>query len=81
MIDFLSTYWWRILLVLILLAIPIYFVIYFKDRVAIIGEFLQFLKERKMLWMMPIIIVFLLLSIFILVAEKSVVLPFIYTLF
>lgn len=66
---------------LILLAIPIYFVIYFKDRVAIIGEFLQFLKERKMLWMMPIIIVFLLLSIFILVAEKSVVLPFIYTLF
>ncbi len=66
---------------LILLAIPIYFVIYFKDRVAIIGEFLQFLKERKMLWMMPIIIVFLLLSIFIVVAEKSVVLPFIYTLF
>ncbi|MCX7765453.1 MAG: DUF5989 family protein [Candidatus Sumerlaeia bacterium] len=81
MVDFLLTYWWRILIVLILLAIPIYFVIYFKDRVAIIGEFLQFLKERKMLWMMPIIIVFLLLSIFIIVAEKSVVLPFIYTLF
>ena len=81
MIDFLLKYGWRILILLVVLGIPIYFIIYFKERIAIIGEFLQFLKERKLLWMTPIIIVFLLLSVLIIVAEKSVVLPFIYALF
>ncbi len=81
MIEFLLTYGWRILLLLILVGIPVYFMLHFKDRVAIIGEFMQFLKERKLLWMTPIILVFLLLSVLIIVAQKSVVLPFIYALF
>ena len=81
MFNFIAQYWWRILLLVIIIGIPVYFVLHFKDRVAIIGEFLQFLKERKLLWMTPIIIVFLLLSVLIIVAEKSVILPFIYALF
>ena len=81
MIDFLLKYGWRILLVIIIVGIPVYFVIRFKDRVAIIGEFFQFLKERKMLWMTPIIVVFILLAVLIVVAQQNAILPFIYALF
>ncbi len=81
MLDFILNNWWRVVLLFILVGIPVFFAIFFKERIAIIGEFLQFLKERKLLWMTPIIIVFLLLSILIIVAEKSVILPFIYALF
>ena len=81
MLNFILKYGFRIALLLIVLGIPVYFVIHFKERVAIIGEFMQFLKERKMLWMTPIILVFLLLTILVVVAEKSVILPYIYALF
>lgn len=52
-----------------------------RNRVAIIGEFFTFLKERKLWWLTPIIIVFLLLSILLIVTEKSVLAPLIYALF
>ena len=40
-----------------------------------------FLKVRKKLWLAPIIIVMILLGGLIILAEGSVVAPFIYTLF
>ena len=48
-------------------------------------DFLQdlwaFMRERKKFWMAPIIIVLVLLSALIVLAEGSAVAPFIYTLF
>jgi hypothetical protein len=40
-----------------------------------------FMRERKKFWMAPIILVLLLLATLIVLAEGSVVAPFIYTLF
>lgn len=45
------------------------------------GEFWYFLKTSKKWWLLPIVLVFLLLSVFILLTESAAVVPFIYTLF
>ena len=44
-------------------------------------ELFEFLKIRKKLWLSPIIIVMLLLGGLLIVAQGTVVSPFIYTLF
>ncbi|SBT07989.1 conserved exported hypothetical protein [Candidatus Accumulibacter aalborgensis] len=46
-----------------------------------IGELWQFLKVRKKFWMLPIIIVMVLLGGLLVLAQGSVIAPFIYTLF
>lgn len=48
---------------------------------AFLREFWAFLKQRKKLWLAPIILVMLLLGGLLLLAKGSVVAPFIYTLF
>ncbi|ACV36822.1 DUF5989 family protein [Accumulibacter sp.] len=45
------------------------------------GELWQFLKVRKKFWMLPIIIVMVLLGGLLVLAQGSVIAPFIYTLF
>ena len=49
--------------------------------VGLMKEFWLFLKETKKWWLAPIIIVFFLLSVFILFTETSAVAPLIYTIF
>jgi len=49
--------------------------------VAFIREFLKFLSVRKKLWLIPIITVLLVIGGWLLLAQGSVVAPFIYTLF
>lgn len=44
-------------------------------------EVWQFLRARKKLWMLPIMIVMLLLGALLVFAQGSAVAPFIYTLF
>lgn len=44
-------------------------------------EFAFFVRERKIWWMTPIMLVLTLLGTFIVLTEKSVVLPFIYAVF
>ncbi len=44
-------------------------------------ELWQFLKARKKLWLLPVILTMLLLGGALLLAQGSVVAPFIYTLF
>ena len=44
-------------------------------------EIVRFLKIRKKLWLAPIIFMILILGGLLIVAEGSVVAPFIYTLF
>jgi len=48
---------------------------------AFVRELWQFLKTRKKFWLLPIILVILSMGILLVLAEGSVVAPFIYTLF
>lgn len=50
-----------------------------KSRVLV--EFLQFLKQEKKYWLMPMVVVFVLFGLLIVFAQSSAVAPFIYTLF
>ena len=50
-------------------------------KINIFKEFLVFLKEEKLMWMAPIVIILLVLSLFIFMTEGSAVLPFVYALF
>jgi len=48
----------------------------------LVREFWEFMKVRKKFWLAPILIVFVILSAFIILAASSpVAAPFIYTLF
>jgi len=51
------------------------------SRVAIAAEIWSFLKERKKLIFLPLIVLLILLAVFALVAEVPVLTPFIYALF
>ena len=46
-----------------------------------IREFWLFLRVRKKFWLAPIVIVMVLLGFLLIVAEGSILAPFIYTLF
>ena len=50
-----------------------------KGRV--LSEFVQFLRQEKKYWLVPIVIVFLLFGLLIVFSQSSAVAPFIYTLF
>jgi Family of unknown function (DUF5989) len=50
-----------------------------KGRV--LSEFLQFLKQEKKYWLVPIVIVFVLFGLLLVFSQSSAVAPFIYTLF
>jgi len=44
-------------------------------------EFVEFLKERRKYWLLPIIIVLALFGFLIVLSQGSAVAPFIYTIF
>ena len=50
-----------------------------KSRV--LSEFIQFLREEKKYWLIPIVVVFVLFGLLIVFSQSSAVAPFIYTLF
>jgi len=50
-------------------------------KLGIMQELMAFLWERKLWWMMPMVLTLLLFGMLILFAESSAVAPFIYTLF
>jgi competence protein ComGC len=51
------------------------------SRLSIIKELWDFLKHNKKYWLVPIIVVLVLLGVLLVLAEKSAIAPFIYTLF
>jgi len=51
------------------------------SRLSIVREFWEFLKHRKKIWLLPIVILLLLLSVVIVLTAKSALAPFIYALF
>lgn len=51
------------------------------SKIKIIAEYLEFLKENKKWWLMPVVISLLLLGLLIVLTKGSALAPFIYTLF
>lgn len=51
-----------------------------RERLGIVGEFLAFLWERKLYWMIPIFLMLILIGGLILFAQSSALSPFVYTL-
>ena len=51
------------------------------NRLAIIREFLEFLRERKKWWLAPIVFCLLLLGLILVLTKGSALAPFIYSLF
>jgi hypothetical protein len=49
--------------------------------IALFQEFIEYVKERKMLILLPVLIFILLLSLLVFVATSTPLAPFIYTLF
>jgi drug/metabolite transporter superfamily protein YnfA len=52
-----------------------------QDRFGIFGEFLVFLWERKLWWMIPMVAVLVVVGLLLVFAQSSALAPFIYTLF
>ena len=50
-------------------------------KFSILAELWEFLKVRKKMWLLPLLVVLLLIGILIIFSESSAVAPFIYTLF
>ena len=53
----------------------------FVSRLGIFGELLVFLWQRKLWWLIPIIIFLVLFGFLLIFTQSSAVAPFIYTLF
>jgi hypothetical protein len=51
------------------------------NKLRVVGEVLQFLREEKKYWLLPTMIFFLLLGLLLAFSQSSAVAPFIYTLF
>jgi hypothetical protein len=47
----------------------------------VVGEFWQFLRQRKKYWLLPIVILLLLLGLIVVLTANSALAPFIYTVF
>jgi hypothetical protein len=52
-----------------------------QRRFGIAGELISFFARNKRWWMLPMILVVLLLGVLLILAQSSVIAPFIYTLF
>jgi drug/metabolite transporter superfamily protein YnfA len=53
----------------------------FFSRLNILGEFLAFLWQRKLWWLIPMIILLVLVGFLIIFSSSSAIAPFIYSLF
>jgi drug/metabolite transporter superfamily protein YnfA len=51
------------------------------SRLGIMGELLVFLWQRKLWWLIPMVLVLLLFGVLLIFAQTSSIAPFIYTLF
>lgn len=51
------------------------------ERLGILIELWGFLRVRKKMWLLPLVVFLLFLGLFIIFSESSAVAPFIYTLF
>lgn len=52
-----------------------------RNRAGVIGEVIGFLWKRKLWWVIPMVVVLILFSVMLVLAQGSPLAPFIYTLF
>jgi Family of unknown function (DUF5989) len=52
-----------------------------SDTLSLLRELVQFLKQEKKWWLLPLCVILVLVSILIVIAESSALAPFVYTLF
>ncbi len=69
-----------ILLIVLVVATLCFSAWRLRDRVEIIREFMQFLRERKLWWLAPMLLIFVLAGIFVAVAANSPIAAFLYVL-
>ena len=50
-------------------------------KARVLFEFVEFLREQKKFWLLPIILVLCLLGMLVVFSQSSAVAPFIYTMF
>ncbi len=50
-------------------------------KLALLGDFWEFLRVRKKWWLAPIVVALLLIAVLLVVTESSALAPFIYALF
>ena len=48
---------------------------------SVVAQFLEFLREEKKFWLVPIVVIFIAFGLLMVFAQSSAVAPFIYTLF
>ena len=51
------------------------------EKLSTLTEFWEFLRVRKKLWLLPIVLFLFLVGVLLVFSESSAVAPFIYTLF
>ncbi len=51
------------------------------SKLSLVAEIWMFLRQNKKLWLLPIIIVLLVMSVLLIFAQSSALAPFIYTIF
>lgn len=51
------------------------------SKISIIAEFVEFLKYKKKLWLLPLVLMLMLCGILLILTQGSVLVPFIYTFF
>jgi drug/metabolite transporter superfamily protein YnfA len=51
------------------------------NNLGVVGEFLKFMWDRKLWWLIPMVVVLLLFGFLLIFASASGIGPFIYTLF
>ncbi len=52
-----------------------------SSRLGVMGELLAFLWQRKLWWLIPMVLMLLVLALLLIFAQASSIAPFIYTLF
>lgn len=52
-----------------------------RDVLQVLGELWTFMRERKKLWLFPIVVLLLLVSSLLILAQGSALAPFIYSIF
>jgi hypothetical protein len=51
------------------------------SKTRVLKEFVEFLRQEKKYWLVPIVVVFVLFGLLIVFSQTSAVAPFIYTIF
>jgi len=75
------TRWIPLIVFLAMVAGIVWWAVRNRDRIAILKEFFEFLRERKLWWISPIIIVLVLLGILIVAFETGALSSIMYVLF